>query len=293
MKRTLLWTMAAVLVCGTSVFTSCSSDDDPVTPTEKQLPKVSKIYLANTVKAERNVAGNWVTLYDRANERSLLYGFQRTGDRLESIETTNGTWVLTYDNSQHVINAKLNNARFNYAYEYDAQGRLAQTVYTVPFDGIVDIIHTTTYTYSGNKLVKTECTNVFTGETEVSPTATVKEVTSYEWQGDNVVSKTVENDLLNGGHSTEIISYEYTALLNPFYNDILLQTGLLSIGGVGDDSSALSKNLVKTATVGTVVYYYEYTTAGDRVVSFVRDYTAETSTVRATTHGVYEIEYAE
>ncbi len=285
--------MAAALVCGTSVFTSCSSDDDPVTPPEKQLPKVSKIYFSNTVKAERNVAGKWVTLYDRAKERALLYGFQRTGDRLESIETADGIWVLTYDNNQRVINAKISNSRFNYSYEYDAQGRLAQTVHTVPFDGIIDIIHTTTYTYSNNKLVKTECTNAFTGEIEVSPTATTKEVTSYEWQGDNVLSKTVESDLLNGGHSTEVISYEYTTLLNPFYNDILLQTGLFSIAGIGDDSSALSKNLVKTATVGTVVYYYEYTTAGDRVVSFVRDYTAENDAIRVTTHGVYELEYVE
>ena len=292
MKRLKLWVMAAILICGASVFTACSNDNNPVAPQDKPLPKVSKIYSSSVVKAERNVDGQWTTLNEQVNERALLYDFQWTGDRLESIQTTERSMVLTYDDNQHIINAWLNGTRLNYAYEYDAQGRLARMVETMPFDDTIDHIYYTTYSYNGDKLVKTEETNEFSKEKEPNPTSSAREVTSYVWQGDNVVSKTVEKDLYNGSHTTVNYSYEYTTLLNPFYHDILLLTGVYSVGGF-DDGFVISKNLVKTMTLGSTVYYYEYTTVGDRVVSIITDNTVETSVMRATTHSVYDLEYAE
>ena len=74
---------AALLVCATVWLVSCV-DDNPVAPQDKPLPKVSKIYSSSVVKAERNVDGQWTTLYEQVNERALLYDFQWTGDRLES-----------------------------------------------------------------------------------------------------------------------------------------------------------------------------------------------------------------
>ena len=291
MKRIMQWVMAAILICGASVFTACSNDNNPVAPQDKPLPKVSKIYSSSVVKAERNVDGQWTTLSEQVNERALLYDFQWTGDRLESIQTTERSMVLTYDDNQHIINAWLNGTRLNYAYEYDAQGRLARMVETMPFDDTIDHIYYTTYSYNGDKLVKTEETNEFSKEKEPNPTSSAREVTSYVWQGDNVVSKTVEKDLYNGSHTTVNYSYEYTTLLNPFYHDILLLTGVYSVGGF-DDGFVISKNLVKTMTLGSTVYYYEYTTVGDRVVSIITDNTVETSVMRATTHSVYDLEYA-
>lgn len=293
MRKMMNWVMAAILsICGASVFTACSNDDNPVAPKDKSLPKVSKIYSSSMVKAERNVAGQWTTLYEKVNERALLYDLQWTGDRLESIQTTERSWVLTYDDNQHIINARLSGTRLNYAYEYDAQGRLARMVETMPYDDTIDHIYYTTYSYSGDKLVKTEETNEFTEGKEANPTSSAKEVTSYEWKGDNVVSKTVEKELYNGSHATVNYSYEYTKLLNPFYNDIFLLTGIYSVGGF-NDGFVISKNLVKTMTIGSSVYYYDYTTAGDRVVSIITDYTAETSAMRITTHSVYDLEYVE
>ena len=293
MKRIMQWVMAATLICGASVFTACSNDNNPVAPQDKPLPKVSKIYSSSVVKAERNVDGQWTTLNEQVNERALLYDFRWTGDRLESIQTSERSMVLTYDDNQHIINARLNGTRLNYAYEYDAQGRLVRMVETMPFDDTIDHIYYTTFSYNGDKLVKTEETNEFSKEKEPNPTSSAKEVTSYEWQGDNVVSKTVEKDLYNGSHTTENFSYEYTTLLNPFHNDILLLTGVYSVGGLNNDGFVISKNLVKTMTIGSTVYYYEYTTVGDRVVSIITDNTVETSVMRATTHSVYDMEYAE
>ena len=292
MNRMMQWVLAATLtICGASVFVACSNDDNPVAPQDKPLPKVSKIYSSSVVKAERNVDGQWATIHEQVNERTLLYDFQWTGDRLESIQTTERSMVLTYDDNQHIINAWLNGTRLNYAYEYDAQGRLARMVETMPFDDTIDHIYYTTYSYNGDKLVKTEETNEFSKEKEPNPTSSAKEVTSFEWQGDNVVSKTIEKDLYNGSHTTVNYSYEYTTLLNPFYNDILLLTGVYSVGGF-NDGFVISKNLVKTMTIGSSVYYYEYTTVGDRVVSIITDNTAETPVMRATTHSVYDLEYA-
>lgn len=291
--RLMQWVLTATLtICGASVFVACSNNDNPVAPQDKPLPKVSKIYSSGVVKAERNVDGQWTTIHEQVNERALLYDFQWTGDRLESIQTSERSMVLTYDDNQHIINARLNGTRLNYAYEYDAQGRLARMVETMPYDDTIDHIYYTTYSYNGDKLVKTEETNEFSKEKEPNPTSSAKEVTTYEWQGDNVVSQTVEKDLYNGSHTTETFSYEYTTLLNPFYHDILLLTGVYSVGGLNNDGFVISKNLVKTMTIGSSVYYYEYTTVGDRVVSIITDNTVETSVMRATTHTVYDLEYA-
>lgn len=288
------WLLAATLtICGSSVFVACTNNDNPVAPQDKPLPKVSKIYSSSVVKAERNVDGQWTTMHEQVNEHALLYDFQWTGDRLESIQTTERSMVLTYDDNQHIINARLNGTRLNYAYEYDAQGRLVRMVKTMPFDDTIDHIYYTTFYYNGDKLVKTDETNEFSKEKEPNPTSSAKEVTTYEWQGDNVVSQTVEKDLYNGSHTTENFSYEYTTLLNPFYHDILLLTGVYSVGGLNNDGSVISKNLVKTMTLGSTVFYYEYTTVGDRVVSIITDNTVETSVMRATTHTVYDLEYAE
>ena len=288
------WLLAATLtICGSSVFVACTNNDNPVAPQDKPLLKVSKIYSSSVVKAERNVDGQWTTMHEQVNEHALLYDFQWTGDRLESIQTTERSMVLTYDDNQHIINARLNGTRLNYAYEYDAQGRLVRMVKTMPFDDTIDHIYYTTFYYNGDKLVKTEETNEFSKEKVPNPTSSAKEVTSYEWQGDNVVSMTVEKDLYNGSHTTENYSYEYTTLLNPFYHDILLQTGVYSVGGLNNDGSVISKNLVKTMTLGSTVFYYEYTTVGDRVVSIITDNTVETAVMRATTHSVYDLEYAE
>ena len=287
------WLLAATLtICGASVFTACSKDDNPVAPQDKPLTKVSKVYFSSTVKAESNVAGLWMTLYEIVNERALLYDCLWTGDRLESVQYGERTWVLTYDDNQRVINVRLSGTRLNYAYEYDAQGRLARMVKTMPFDDTTDHIYYTTYSYNGDKLVKAEEINKFSKEKEPNPTSSAKEVTSYEWKGDNVVSKTVERDLYNGSHESENFSYEYTTLPNPFYRDILLMTRIYTMG-VFDDGMIISKNLAKTMTIGASVYYFDYTTAGDRLVSMIADNTSETTTMRVSGHAVYDLEYAE
>lgn len=296
MRKSTQWVLAAILtICGASVFTSCTTDnsDNPVTPPEKPLPKVSKIYFTSSQKIEKNVAGTWMTIYDKANERALHVECQWTGDHMESLQTGEGLWLLTYDDHQHLTNVKSSSTRLNFAYEYDAQGRLARMVKTSPWDDNVDIIYTTTYSYTGDKLMQTECITEFTGEIDASPTAPMKKVTSYEWQGDNVVSTTIESDLLNGDHTTKQNTYEYTTLLNPFYLDILLQTGVYSVAGIEDNGPGLSKNLVKNATVEGNVYDYEYTTSGDRVTSITSDHCAEAPTMRTTSHEFYELEYVE
>ena len=294
MRKMKQWMMAAILaICGASVFTACSKDDNPVAPQDKPLPKVSKIYSSSMVKAERYVDDQWTTIYEQVNERALLYDFQWTGDRLESILTTERSWVLTYDDNQHIINARLDGTRLNYAYEYDALGRLARMVENMPFNDTIDHIYYTTYSYDGDKLVKTEETNEFTKGKEPNPTSPAKEVTSYEWQGDNIVSKTIEKELYDGSHATDNYSYEYTTLLNPFYHDILFLTGVYYVGGFKNEGFVMSKNMLKTMTIGASVYNYEYTTAGDRVVSIIADNNSGTSGVRSTSHAVYDLEYAE
>lgn len=85
-----LWAIATLISCA-SVFTACTTNDNPVTPQEKPMPKVSTIYTASTIKAERNVAGQWMTLYDNKNERTLLYDYQWAGDRVVSIVRDNNT----------------------------------------------------------------------------------------------------------------------------------------------------------------------------------------------------------
>ena len=111
------WMMAAILICGTSVFTSCDNNsDNPVNPdpAEKTMPRISKIFKSGHLLMKRNTMGTWVTIREIENERALSYEFFWTGNRLDSIKSYPGnpTYNVTYD------------------MEYDEQGRLKSYVET-------------------------------------------------------------------------------------------------------------------------------------------------------------------
>ena len=51
MKKSSLWMLAAILVCGSSVFTSCTSDEDdnPVVPTDEVEAQLQRMTLREKV----------------------------------------------------------------------------------------------------------------------------------------------------------------------------------------------------------------------------------------------------
>ena len=298
MNNMKLWVLAGTLFCGLTLLTACGDDnDDPMTPPtpqeEQSQPKlkISKVYSANTVKAERKIAGQWTTLYEQTQERAQVYDFQWNDDRLARIVKNDATWVFTYDDQQRVVFAQIANTRFSYAYTYDAQGRLAQSVNTVPSTSTLDHVYTTTYIYSGGKLVKTVETGDFNGDTELPATAVANETTTYEWQGDNIASTTIEMEHLNGERTSETLVFEYIDQLNPFRDDMLLQTHVYYLLGYETGDACLSKNLLKSTTVGPSVSTYEYTIEGGRVVSIASNNTAESAAMRLNTHTEEDLEY--
>lgn len=52
MKKLMNWMLATILICGASVFTSCSNSDDPVTPSvdNKKCTRVEVIYSITSPK---------------------------------------------------------------------------------------------------------------------------------------------------------------------------------------------------------------------------------------------------
>lgn len=52
MKKLMNWMLATILICGASVFTSCSNSDDPVTPSvdTKKCTRVQVLYKINSPK---------------------------------------------------------------------------------------------------------------------------------------------------------------------------------------------------------------------------------------------------
>ena len=54
MKKLMNWMLATILICGASVFTSCSNSDDPVTPSvdTKKCTRVQVLYKINSPKTK-------------------------------------------------------------------------------------------------------------------------------------------------------------------------------------------------------------------------------------------------
>ena len=80
MKRMIQWVVAATLVCGLTVFTACSKDDDSDTPAATQgklvtLPQgvVSKGYTMQTVRTVNTIDGAQ-TVYEKKNVQAAFDG---------------------------------------------------------------------------------------------------------------------------------------------------------------------------------------------------------------------------
>ena len=80
MKRMIQWVVAATLVCGLTVFTACSKDDDSDTPAATQgklvtLPQgvVSKGYTMQTVRIV-NMTDREQTTYEKKNVQVAFDG---------------------------------------------------------------------------------------------------------------------------------------------------------------------------------------------------------------------------
>lgn len=55
------WMFAAILICGTTVFTSCDNNsDNPVNPDPSEItaPRISKIFWSTHIIAKRNMGGD-------------------------------------------------------------------------------------------------------------------------------------------------------------------------------------------------------------------------------------------
>ena len=73
MKKILNWVLAAALICGTSVFTSCSSDNDD-NPAQEQAKKNRKEFIQHTRATMKNLAENLnFTSWNAANNLNLYF----------------------------------------------------------------------------------------------------------------------------------------------------------------------------------------------------------------------------
>jgi YD repeat-containing protein len=132
MKKLFQWVMVATLICGASVLTACSDNsDNPVNPdpSEKAMPRVSKIYMEGHIVLKRKVMGNWMTLTDKTDERALEHEFYWTGNRLDSAKdvVTDTTWEMEYDEQGRLVHEYTRLGSFDCTYEYDNKGRLSKT----------------------------------------------------------------------------------------------------------------------------------------------------------------------
>jgi len=292
MKSLFQWVMAATLICGTGVFTSCSVKDDlPVSPDqpEKGMPRVSKVYHGGSLVWKKNVMGSWITVIDRVDERALVDEYFWTGNRLDSIiEVTNNViWDLEYDEQGRLVHQVSRFGNDDYTYEYDSKGRLSKSFRSILYDedGRFNRV-VTEYIYNGDKLSKAVKHDTLDGEEGVST-----EEDTYTWEGDNVVSLSIVRTDADGYVTEETITAEYSTYLNPFKNFIpfLQKNFALSLK---DEMWIWSKNVPKAMSASEKDHNeYDCKTTGDRITTFHSHLLAESETIFTEITSDYDIEY--
>lgn len=293
MKKLFQWVMVATLICGASVLTSCSDNsDNPVNPnpSEKTMPRVSKIYMEGHIVLKRKVMGNWMTLTDKTDERALEHEFYWTGNRLDSVKNlyTNIIWDLEYDAQGRLAHEATRLGSSDCTFEYDSKGRLSKTIESVRADEEGHYDKTVTdYIYDGDKLKKTvEHIYVYSQE------GVGTKESEYTWDGDNVVSITInETDADGTVNEPRTIIAEYSTNLNPFRGFIHFQQNHLALS-IMDEMWAWSKNvpsMIKTSEKNH--NDYECKTTGDRVTSFQSHTLAEGETIFTESTHNFDIEY--
>ena len=293
MKKMMHWVMAATLIFGTGVFTSCSFNDDfPVIPdsSEKAMPKVSKIYKAGHMVLKQNVMGSWMTFMDKVDERAVDYEFFWTGNRLDNIKevANDAMWDLEYDAQGRLVHESTRIGSFDNTYEYDSKGRLSKSIKLVRADEEGHYNRTVSdYTYDGDKLKKTVEHDYIYGIEGVSTM-----VSDYTWDGDNVVSLSILRTDADGiVTSSETIIAEYSTYLNPFRNSVHFEQGYFGLS-LMDTMWACSKNVPKMMSSGEKARYeYDCTVTGDRITTFHSHALVQSETIFNETTCDHDIEY--
>lgn len=292
------WMFAAILICGTTVFTSCdNSSDNPVNsdPSEKTVPRISKIFKSGNLLMKRNTMGTWVTIREVENERALSYEFFWTGNRLDSIKsypgnpTYNATYDMEYDEQGRLVHDSSRAGNYDYVFEYDSKGRLSKMYYAILWDEGIYNRYVTSYIYEGDKLIKSIEEGSVYNQNGGPFTRTEEHV--FTWDGDNVVAMSeVETDV-DGYVKSDNYTVEYSANLNPFRNLLHFRVRSMGISSY-DELWALSKNVPsRIISSGNTLQDYECKTTGDLVTSFHTRMLAESETMYFESEDDYDFEY--
>ena len=240
------WMLAAILICGATVFTSCDNNsDNPVNPDPSEItaPRISKIFWSTHIIAKRNMGGTWITVSESESERTLKYEFFWTGNRLESIKEYAG------DPQNDILFVM---SKMHYAILWD--------------EGIYNR-YITSYIYEGDKVTKT----IKTGSIynlQGGPFTKTEECV-FTWDGDNVVAMSeVRTDEEGNVEASGNCTIEYSANLNPFRN--VLHFMAVGFGlSIEDEAWAMSKNVPSSIYTGAnTLNEYDSKTTGDLVTSF-------------------------
>ena len=270
------WMFAAILICGTSVFTSCdNSSDNPVNsdPSEKTVPRISKIFKSGHLLMKRNTLGTWVTIREIENERALSYEFFWTGNRLDSINFYSGdptydeTYDMEYDEQGRLVHDFSRGGNYDYVFEYDSKGRLSKMYFAILWDKGIYNRYVTSYIYEGDKLSKSIEEGCFYNVNGGPFTCTEEHV--FTWDGDNVVAMSeVRTDEEGNVEASGNCTIEYSANLNPFRN--VLHFMAVGFGlSIEDEAWAMSKNVPSSIYTGAnTLNEYDSKTTGDLVTSF-------------------------
>ena len=276
MKKMINLVLAATLICGASVFTSCDNNsDNPVNPdpSETTEPRINKIFRSTHIIVKRNMGGTWITVSESESERTLKYEFFWTGNRLESIKEYAGDpqndilFVMEYDEQGRLIHDYSTGGKYDRKFEYDSKGRLSKMHYAILWDEGIYNRYITSYIYEGDKVTKT----IKTGSIynlQGGPFTKTEECV-FTWDGDNVVAMSeVRTDEEGNVEASGNCTIEYSANLNPFRN--VLHFMAVGFGlSIEDEAWAMSKNVPSSIYTGAnTLNEYDSKTTGDLVTSF-------------------------
>lgn len=202
MKKQFLWMPAAILtICGATMFTSCSDDDDPVQPEETATDDVrlTKMAIVSLMPDGSPLA---VTTQDITWENGLL---KSTNLKLESSITGDiekeENYIYEGKNCTEVIHGTGTHDRFTYA-----NGRLQSAVSTDSYGGVVRV-DVTAYTPDGHI---SEMTREITDEGVLNFKASY----TLTWE-DGDLTKFVRHPIVPAGDDT-VETYTYLDVPSPF-----------------------------------------------------------------------------
>jgi len=253
MRKIHHWMLAAILICGASVFTACNDNSDNPIPAKK------KYRLAQRKEVYDNSDAYYITDYSY-DDQGRLASFVRTGYNTQYSDGAyvDANYTYTYGDG-YIIERHLNSNSYDY-YTLNDDGLVVKKQGFVIEDGVEVPRYPDYLQYDGGRILSIEDTNA-------------KHLTVFHYEGDDLMyfqREDVEVSPVLYTYTRTELSVDHGYLNSPYTT---MDEPLYMMGYFGKPSKHLESH-EKTETKDSKVYVlfdrdYTYTIADGHIVEMV------------------------